>query len=65
MTEIIYGSNDFKEPKLVHNGVEVFLELQLNFRHLSVWGGVQSFGNQISNHKTYDFYLPLIFLKNL
>ena len=46
MTEIIYGSNDFKEPKLVHYGFKVFLELQLYFRHLSVQAGVQSFGNK-------------------
>jgi hypothetical protein len=65
MTEIIYGSNDFKEPKLVHNGFKVFLELQLYFRNLFVQAGVQSFGKKKSNRTAYGFDLLFVFVDNL
>ena len=51
MTEIIYGSNDFKEPKLVHSGFKIFLELQLSF------SPSRALVTKIPNRKAYYFCL--------
>ena len=65
MTEIIYGSNDFKEPKLVRNGLKDFLSCNCTSGTFQSKQRCRALVTKNSNRTAHDFDLLFVFVDNL